>query len=207
MKHSIFYTRLLYYIAKVLECRVGNQERFASPNNRSSLELVLIEYHRSGTSPHQLSSPSKHNLCFISADYRLAPQTRLPGILADCKDAISFIRSPKFASLTSNRIDASKLILSGSSAGGFLALLAGTGIGYTACGLEKPEPVTGIAAFYSITDLEDPFWTTKQHPVSYFKRVIGKEEVEPFISPDDTKVVSSALDSKRSIFYHYMVQE
>ncbi|KAJ7576784.1 Alpha/Beta hydrolase protein [Mycena floridula] len=136
-------------------------------------------------SPHQLSSPAKHGICFISADYRLAPQTRLPGILADCKSAIDFIRSDEFAAATGNRVG-SKLILSGSSAGGWLALLAGSGIGYLESGLEIPSPVTGL---------------------SYFGRIIAREEVAPFNDPNGPKVVSSALDSKRSIFYPYMVQE
>lgn len=167
----------------------------------------LLQGTRKALTPHLASCPEKHGLCLISADYRLAPQTRLPGILADCKSAIDFIRSPTFAKATGNRVDTSKLVVSGSSAGGFLALLAGTGIGYTACGLKPPSAITGIAAIYPITDLEDSFWKTKQHPVSYMDRVIGHEEVVPFIDPSDVKVAFSTLDSKRSIFYHYMIQE
>ncbi len=37
-----------------------------------------------------LSAPEKHNLCLVSPDYRLAPQTRIPGILADAKAALDF---------------------------------------------------------------------------------------------------------------------
>jgi len=155
-----------------------------------------------------LTAPSKYNLCFVSADYRLAPQTRFPGILADCKSAIEFVRSsPTFRSATHNRVNTSKLILSGSSAGGWLSLLCGTGIGFAACKLEPPLRVTAIAAIYPITDMLDPFWTTKQRPVSYMDRVIEQEEVEPFINPGDEKTASSAADERRSIFYHYMVQE
>lgn len=199
-KIGVSYHRLPFVLT--LPC-LGNKKRLAL----CCISTLNFANSVAGTSPHQLASPENHGLCFISADYRLAPQTRLPGILADCKSAIEFVRSPQFAAATKNRVDSSKLILSGSSAGGFLAFLAGTGIGYAACGLEPPSPVTGIAAFYPITDLEDPFWTTKQHPVSYFPRVIEAAELEPFINPNDAKAVSSALDSKRSIFYHYMVQE
>ncbi|KAJ7924932.1 Alpha/Beta hydrolase protein [Mycena leptocephala] len=151
----------------------------------------LLQGTRKGTSPHHLSAPAKHNICVVSADYRLAPQTRLPGILSDCKAAMDFVRSPAFANATGNRVDASKMILSGSSAGGWLSFLAGMGIGYAACGLEPPAPVSGIAVLYPISDLNDPFWTTKQHPVSYMPRVVA----------------FSTLDSKRAVFYHYMVQE
>ncbi|KAF8875162.1 Alpha/Beta hydrolase protein [Infundibulicybe gibba] len=167
----------------------------------------LLQGTRKAVSPHMLEAPSKHNLCLVSADYRLAPQTRMPAILADCKDAVEFLGSTKFVSATGNRADASKIFVSGSSAGGWLALLAGTGIGYRACGLELPPRVKGIIAIYPITDLLDPFWTTKQRPVSYMNRVIDDSEVKIFVDPNSEKTTSSAVDGKRSIFYHYMVQE
>ncbi|KAK0189779.1 Alpha/Beta hydrolase protein [Armillaria mellea] len=153
----------------------------------------------SAASPHQLRSPSSHNICFVSADYRLAPQTKFPGILSDCKAAIDFLFTPEFTSATGNRVDPNKLILSGSSAGGWLSLLCGTGIGFKASELDPPEKgrVKGIAALYPITDLLDPFWTTKQYPVSYFKRVIDKEELGAFLDHKGEKVASSALDSPR----------
>lgn len=66
---------------------------------------------------------------------------------------------------------------------------------------------TGICAIYPISDLEDPFWTTKQKPVSYMTRVVDRKEVEPFVSPLDGKTASSVVDGPRSIFYTYMIQE
>ncbi|KAK7005618.1 polyketide synthase [Favolaschia claudopus] len=167
----------------------------------------LLQGTRKAVSPHHLSSPAKHNLCFVSCDYRLAPQTRVPGILADCKDAMDYIRSSTFADATGNRVDATRMVVSGSSAGGWLSFLTGTGIGYAACGLELPPPVSGIAALYPITDLADPFWTTKQHPVSYMPEVIPHAQVAAFVDPTSPKVAFSAVDSSRAIFYHYMVQE
>ncbi|KAF7321661.1 Polyketide synthase [Mycena kentingensis (nom. inval.)] len=166
----------------------------------------LIPYNVA-VSPHHLSAPEKHNICLVSADYRLAPQTRLPGILSDCKAALEFLSSDAFKTATNNAVDASKVVVSGSSAGGWLCLLAGTGIGYAACGLAPPPKVSGIAALYPITDLADPFWTTKQHPVSYLPRVIPDEEVASFVDPTSQKLAFTAVESPRAIFYHYMVQE
>ncbi|KAJ7446181.1 Alpha/Beta hydrolase protein [Mycena galericulata] len=167
----------------------------------------LLQGTRKSVSPHHLSAPAKHNVCIVSPDYRLAPQTRFPGILADCKAALDFIRSPTFALATENRVDASKIVTSGSSAGGWLSFLAGTGIGYAACGLDVPAPVSGITALYPISNLADPFWTTKQHPVSYMPRIVPEAEVAAFLNPAAEKISFSAVDSKRSVFYHYMVQE
>lgn len=154
-----------------------------------------------------LEAPSKYNVCLVAPDYRLAPQTRMPGILTDCKAAMDFLSSPEFASATAHRVNPSKVVVSGSSAGGWLSLLCGTGIGFRTCGLDPPPPVAGIAAIYPITDLQDPFWTTPQHPVSYLDRVIPRSEVETFLDPSSQKFSASAQESQRSIFYTYMVQE
>jgi len=167
----------------------------------------LLQGTRKAIAPHMLEAPSKHNICVVSADYRLAPQTRMPGILADCKAAMDFLSSPEFAAATGNRVNPSKVVVSGSSAGGWLSLLCGTGIGFKACGLEPPRPVAGIAAIYPITDLLDSFWTTPQHPVSWEDRVIPRSEVETFLNPSSLKISASAVESQRAIFYTYMVQE
>ncbi|TFK70669.1 alpha/beta-hydrolase, partial [Pluteus cervinus] len=171
----------------------------------------LLQGTRKAPAPHSVYAPHNHNICLISVDYRLAPQTRLPGILSDCSDALSFIQqNPLFASLTNNRVDVTRIVLSGSSAGGWLSLLVGTGIGYKACGLPPPtlpQVATGICAIYPISDLEDSFWTTKQRPVSYMTRVVDRKEVEPFVNPQDVKTASSVVDGRRSIFYTYMIQE
>jgi len=169
----------------------------------------LLQGYRKVVSPHHLSAPEKYNITFISADYRLAPQFRLPDILSDCADAMKFLHTGEFQTATDGRADATRVILSGSSAGGWLSFLCASGIGFEASGIPKPPTVQGNAAIYPITDLEDPFWTTIQRPVSYSDKIISKEQVEPFINPDDpgSRVAFSPLDSPRSIFYHYMLQE
>ncbi|KAF5360758.1 hypothetical protein D9756_004433 [Leucocoprinus leucothites] len=167
----------------------------------------LLQGTRKAAAPHTRYAPAKHNLCIVSVDYRLAPQTRLPGILADCKAAIDFLRSDKFAQATGNRVDASRLIVSGSSAGGWLALLAGTGIGFKASGVEPPTGIAGVVAIYPITDLLDPFWSTKHRPVVYLDRIIEDHEMATFVDPNSEKTSWAEATGKRSLFYHYMVQE
>lgn len=155
--------------------------------------------------PHLTSAPEKYNLCVVSPDYRLAPQTRFPGILADIAAAMAYVRSPAFLALTNGAVDQSKIIVSGGSAGGWLALLAGTGVGFAACGVEPPAKPLAIAAIYPISDLEDPFWTTKQHPVSYLPRVIEKQEMQAYLDAKAPPTSASSPDSTRSGFYGYMV--
>ncbi|KAE8203861.1 hypothetical protein CF327_g7750, partial [Tilletia walkeri] len=86
----------------------------------------------SGLAPHLHAAPEKHGIAVVSADYRLAPQARMPSILSDISDALHFLQSPKFEPRTGEKLDTSRIALSGSSAGGWLALLAGTGYGFEA---------------------------------------------------------------------------
>ncbi|GAA6007141.1 hypothetical protein JCM10207_001523 [Rhodosporidiobolus poonsookiae] len=167
----------------------------------------LLQGSRKTIWPHLVRAPALHNLCVVSPDYRLAPQTRLPDILEDIASLLSFIRSDKFVAATGGRVDPSKVIVSGGSAGGWLALLAGTGTGFEAAGLAPPEKPLAIAAIYPITDLMDPFWVTKQHPVSYAKRVFTESEMAEYLDPNSAKTTFVPPGSTRSEFYTYMVQE
>lgn len=168
----------------------------------------LLQGTRKGTAPHLQRAPEDHDLIVVSADYRLAPQVRLPDILADVADLLRWIQDPAFDDATAGCADASRVFVSGSSAGGWLALLAGSGLGFEACNVASPPRPTGIVALYPISDLLDPFWNTKQHPVSYFPRLIdGPKELGQNLSPASKVLTYSALDDPRSVFYHYMIQE
>ncbi|KAF7306156.1 hypothetical protein HMN09_00770900 [Mycena chlorophos] len=184
----------------------------ASPTEKAPICLRfhgggLVQGTRTSLSPHQLAAIETCNLCIVSADYRLAPQTRLPGILSDCKAAMEFVSSEGFAAATGDRVDVSKLVVSGSSAGGFLALLCGTGIGFAACGLAPPPNVKGIAAIYPITDLGDAFWTTKHHPPPFLQRVIPESEVAVFLDPAAPQSCYVPNDVPRGMLFFYAVQE
>jgi len=89
----------------------------------------------------------KAGYCVVSIDYRLAPETKLPEIIADVEDAIRWIRAngrEKF------RADTSKLVVIGGSAGGYLTLTAGFRI----------EPVPDVlVSFWGYGDLVGPWMT------------------------------------------------
>jgi acetyl esterase/lipase len=57
----------------------------------------------------------------VSIDYRLAPETKLPAIIEDVRDAFRWIRenSEKLG------IDPSRMVVCGGSAGGYLTLMTG----------------------------------------------------------------------------------
>lgn len=142
---------------------------------------------------------------------------------------MTYLRSEDFEKATESRVDTSKICVGGGSAGkstryaviycwkcsigslctsgGWLALLTGMGIGFKACGLNAPATPASIAAVYPISDLDDPFWHTKQHPVSYMPRIIKDEEVAEYLDPKQPVSFESTLESKRSMCYPYMIQE
>ncbi|UOH81885.1 hypothetical protein LQV05_004566 [Cryptococcus neoformans] len=167
----------------------------------------LLQGTRTCAWAHLVSAVEKYKLCLVSADYRLAPQTRMPGIMKDIKAAMDYLRSAEFLSETGNAVDQNKIIVSGGSAGGWLALLIGSGVGFEACGLTPPAKPLGVVPIYPITDIEDPFFTTKQHPVSYVKEIIPEWAVAAYLDPKAPQSSGCPLTSPRMKCYPYMVQE
>lgn len=122
--------------------------------------------------PHLESAAAKHRVCVVSADYRLAPQTRLPEILSDLTSLFSYLVSPAFDSATKSRIDTSRIVTMGSSAGGWLSLLSGLNVGFEESGTryeaELKDRVKGVVGIYPITSVEHEFWHTKQSRTFFF---------------------------------------
>jgi acetyl esterase/lipase len=170
----------------------------------------LLQGTRKGAAPHLLRAPDLHNICVVSADYRLAPQSRLPAILSDVRDVVHYVQSEHFQADTDGKADSKRLVLSGSSAGGWLALIAASGLGFSECGIAPLSgPIAGTVPIYPITDITAPFWNTKQHPVSYMNgRIIdGQKDLAPYLDDKAPEVCQSALDSPRAMMYHHMIQE
>ena len=144
-----------------------------------------------------LRGVTKHNYALISADYRLAPQARVAEILSDVTDCIAYIRNHLVidAGLKPDAVNVSKIAVSGSSAGGYLALLAGL--------YAQPRPDV-VLAIYPITDPLGSFFTNSQpHPDGPLERSV----VEPFLDPGAEITAGNPPESARGKMYHYMMQE
>lgn len=139
----------------------------------------------------------EHKLAVVSADYRFAPQVGVEDILQDVKDCITFISNELAAELDLDAVDPSRLAVSGSSAGGYLALLAGL-----YC---DPKPQV-IAPIYPITDPLGTFFTTSQPPPMGRYRP-SEEEMKPYLDPDASVVASCGPieEDKRMHMYSYML--
>lgn len=160
----------------------------------------LLQGHREKVAPHMLESVSKYKHAVISADYRLAPQVGVEDIYADIQDCITFIRHADGlaahlkGTADADAVDTTRLAVSGSSAGGYLALLAGLYV--------EPKPQV-ILPIYPITDPLGIFFTTRQPGSSKVEDVDAK--VKPHLDPDTAAVANNTPGSSRGNMYSYML--
>ena len=111
----------------------------------------LIMGSRKAILPNQVATFGEAGFRFVSIDYRLAPETKLPEIVTDIEDAWAWLRNEA----SSFGIDPNRIAILGHSAGGYLALLAG-------CRLRpRPAAVVSLAAYTELTG--DAFAAPSQH--------------------------------------------
>src|SRR5262245_51061205 len=83
---------------------------------------ALIMGHRDGVDERVKRMMLGAGYAFVSIDYRLAPETKLPAIIEDLEDAVTWVREqgPKLF-----QGDPGRMAVMGASAGGYLTLTAG----------------------------------------------------------------------------------
>ncbi|USW47297.1 Putative alpha/beta hydrolase-3 [Septoria linicola] len=152
----------------------------------------LLQGHRNSLTPWMRKAVAQHNIAVISADYRFAPQVGVADILEDVQDSIRFIRTNLASHLDDPAsIDPSSLAVSGSSAGGYLALLAGLYI--------DPKPNV-ILPIYPITDPLGEFFRDPQPP-AMGRPLVSTHVVAEFLDPKAEPVANNAGNSARQNMY------
>ena len=119
---------------------------------------ALINGHREQAPARLKDDALKAGYVFVSIDYRLAPETKLPEVVADVTDALKWAhdKGPKLFNA-----DPERIAVAGGSAGGYLALSTGH--------RAKPRPVA-IVAYWGYGDLIGP-WYSKPSPHPVHNRV------------------------------------
>lgn len=114
---------------------------------------ALINGSRQSIHTWQLARYLAAGYTVIAIDYRLAPESKLPAIIDDLRDALRWIRT---AGATLFQIDPERLAVVGHSAGGYLTLMAGCAV--------TPRP-RALVSFYGYGDIvgdwysqPDPFY-------------------------------------------------
>lgn len=129
----------------------------------------------------------------VSIDCRLAPETKLPGIIEDLEDAFRWVRQ---RGPTLFNAETSKIAVMGGSAGGYLTLTSGYRV--------RPRP-TVLVSFWGYGDLVGE-WYSRPSPHSRHHRVkMSKEEVHKQVSGPPISD-SRDRDGSGGAFYQYCRQ-
>jgi acetyl esterase/lipase len=151
---------------------------------------ALIAGNRAWIAPYQLKRYLDAGYTVISIDYRLAPETKLPLIIEDLKDAIQWVRE-KGPNLFS--VDPDRLAVIGHSAGGYLALMAG---------FVTDLAPKAIVSFYGYGDIIGP-WYSQPDPWYSQQGMIAIENAYGSVG----KIPLTESDwEERSPFYLYCRQ-
>ena len=154
---------------------------------------ALINGHRDGISGRVRKYAMDRQFALVSIDYRLAPETKLPGIIADVEDAFDWLHSKGAEQF---HLDRSRVAVTGGSAGGYLTFVTGHRI--------KPRP-QALVAFWGYGDLVGD-WYSQPSPHPRHNRVkVSREEAFKQISGPP---VSDSRDRKGNggLFYLYCRQ-
>jgi acetyl esterase/lipase len=127
----------------------------------------------------------------VSIDYRLAPETKLPAILDDVKDAFAWVRGAG-AEVVGDRTG--RVVVLGGSAGGYLTLVTGY--------LIEPRPLA-LVSFWGYGDIAGSWYS---RPDSYYRRQTLVSEAEARDSVGTAAIAEPPARNQRPRFYLYCRQ-
>ena len=120
----------------------------------------------------------------LSIDYRLAPETKLPEIVNDIKDAFEWVHSNG----STLGIDSAKIFVIGHSGGAYLALISGC--------FEK-NPPKAIVSFYGCGEIYSG-WYNKSGSLYAGDILTAEEEAKKLIS--DSALTSASFEDRFDLF-------
>jgi acetyl esterase/lipase len=123
---------------------------------------LIFGSRRHSKSSRLLTSLLDAGFTVFSIDYRLAPETKLAGIIEDVQDAWRWLRRQAAALHT----DADRLGVCGGSAGGYLTLMTGFCV--------KPRP-RALVSFWGYGDIAGP-WYSRPDPFYRKQPLVSREE-------------------------------
>ena len=152
---------------------------------------ALIFGHREGINPDQLALYLNAGFVVVSIDYRLAPETKLSGILEDLQDAYAWVRNkgPGLFGADPNRI-----AVIGHSAGGYLTLTSGYRL--------RPRP-KALVSFYGYGDITGPWYS---QPDPFYSREPAVSKDKAYASIGKTPICEAYHEEDRFPFYLYCRQ-
>ena len=154
---------------------------------------ALIMGHRESFSGPVKKFALTNGYVVVSFDYRLAPETKLPEIIADIEDAFRWLRREGVKRF---KIDPDRIAVTGGSAGGYLTLVTGHRV--------EPRPRV-LLAYYGYGDLIGDWYSTPSpHPRHNSKKITAEEAWQQIKGP----AIADARERKGDggIFYNFCRQ-
>ena len=152
---------------------------------------ALIMGSRKSPDTRFLAELLKRGFIVAAIDYRLAPETKLPGIIEDVQDAGRWVRGEVGRRLG---VDPERMAVAGGSAGGYLTLMAGFRL--------EPRP-RALVSYFGYGDITSPWYS---EPDEFYRRqpLVPKEEAYQSVGG---KVLSEPpASNQRRRFYLYCRQ-
>ncbi len=128
----------------------------------------------------------------VSIDHRLAPETQLPGIVEDVRDAWRWVLNAGPARFG---IDPRRVALAGASAGAYLALMGAHSL--------HPPP-RAVASFWGFGDITAPW---EAEPSAHYRQMEHVTREQALASLSAPPVSDPAVGIDRSVFYLYCRQQ
>jgi acetyl esterase/lipase len=124
-------------------------------------------------------------------DYRLGPETKVPEIVADVRDLLTWVRTDGPALFGA---DPTRVAAVGNSAGGYLTLMAG---------VVATPPLQALVSFYGYGDILDD---STRYPDPYYLQEPAVSEAEARASVGTAELTSAGKQPRRQ-FYVYCRQQ
>jgi acetyl esterase/lipase len=154
---------------------------------------ALIMGHRESVSGRLKNFALTHGYVLVSFDYRLAPETKLPEIIADIEDAFVWLRREGARRF---QMDPERVAVTGGSAGGYLTLVTGYRV--------HPRPRV-LLVYYGYGDLIGDWYSRPSaHPRHNPRQITGEEAWRQVSGGPVADARDRAGDG--GIFYNYCRQ-
>ena len=133
----------------------------------------------------------EQGIAVVSVDYRVAPETKLPEIINDIRDAYRWVLTEGPALFNA---DPERVAVQGGSAGGYLTLMTGFCV--------EPRP-KALVSFYGYGDLVGD-WYSKPDPFYCSQPLVSKEDAHMGVGKGTP--CGNPQDKRRGDFYLYCRQ-
>lgn len=156
---------------------------------------ALILGNRAGVPKNLLDLCATEGYALVSIDYRLAPEAKLPEIVGDVEDALTWIRGD---GAKAAKLDPERLVVVGGSAGGYLTLTAGF--------RAKPRP-TALVAYWGYGDVDGTWYTQPSEFYRKQKPLVNKGDAMKAVGGKVLTGSETDFDAKgRGQYYLYLRQ-